>query len=352
MAHLTSRSIYSVSGNSYDDDETQFPLIDSVILDSGATVHIFNDRTRFMDNFREADASDVCIAGSHVIPIEGWGSVMIQVTRKMYDEDLQLTEVKKPIRLDNVAYIPSFHVNVAALWMFMKKDIHWDTATQELKYKGRNWANMPERENQWVLEYNPPKPRQLCPTEFSAFLAHHHSKPLPDKSASAKAWHRMMGHLYRTALEKLPEMTTGCKLTDKEYDPVCEGCELKDGSQNISHYPRLRATTPFETVHLDLIQMRLGIDDETQVLHGLCDLVQENMVYTLPGKSQDVLVRTIQDMVTCIWTRWSCPVRILYLDGERSLGNKFDNWTKGQGIIVYHTPPYTKEPNGNIKRSG
>jgi hypothetical protein len=45
-------------------------------------------------------------------------------------------------------------------------------------------------------------------------------------------------------------------------------------------------------------------------------------------------------------------VQILYLDGERSLGNKFDNWTKDKGITVYRTPAYTKEPNGNAKRSG
>jgi hypothetical protein len=76
------------------------------------------------------------------------------------------------------------------------------------------------------------------------------------------------------------------------------------------------------------------------------------MVYTLPGKQQDILVRTIQDMVALARTRWNCTVRILFLDGERSLGNKFDNWTKEKGIIVHRTPAYTKEPNGNAERSG
>jgi hypothetical protein len=63
----------------------------------------------------------------------------------------------------------------------------------------------------------------------------------------------MIGHLHRTALEKLLEMTTSCKLTDKEYDPVYEGCELKNTTQIISRRPRLRATTPYETIHLGLI---------------------------------------------------------------------------------------------------
>src|SRR5439155_17965195 len=101
-----------------------------------------------------------------------------------------------------------------------------------------------------------------------------------------------------------------------------------------------------------LIQMRLGVNNETQVLHGLCDLVQENMVYTLPGKQQDILVRTIQDMVALAYTCWNCTVRILFLDSERSLGNKFDNWTKEKGITVYCMLAYTKEPNSNAERSG
>jgi hypothetical protein len=120
-------------------------------------------------------------------------------------------------------------------------------------------------------------------------------------------------------------MTTSCELTDKEYNLVCEGCKLKNATQIISRRPRLRATALYETIHLDLIQMRPGINDETQVLHGLCDLVQENMVYTLPRKHQDILVRTIQDLVALVHTRWNCTMRILYLDSERSLRNKFDN---------------------------
>ena len=144
-----------------------------------------------------------------------------------------------------------------------------------------------------MLEYNLLKQRQLCTNMPSAFLARSHSKPLLDKSAPAKMWHKMIGHLNCTALEKLPEMATSCELTDKVYDPVCEGCALKDAAQIVSRRLRLRATALYETIHLDLIQIRTGVDDKTQVLHGLCDLVQENMVYTLLGKHQDILVRTI-----------------------------------------------------------
>ncbi len=249
MGHVMTRAAYTASGGFIDDDDEGglFPLIDSVILDSGATVHIFNDRSRFI-SFREPASNDVCTAGTQTVPIRGWGSVMIQVTRRIDGPDSRAREVKVPIRLDEVAYIPNFNVNAAALRRFIRKGIHWDTEGQQLKFRGKNWANAPDIEQQWVLEYNPPKPRQLpeptSPTDESAFTAsafpaRSSHMPLPDKKAPAKVWHRIMGHLNRSALERLPEMTTGCQLTDREYDPVCEGYELKRATQIISRRPRI-----------------------------------------------------------------------------------------------------------------
>jgi len=121
---MGSRSVYLVTSNPYD-DEGQFPLIDSVILDSGATVHVFNDRSRFEDNFRKADPLDVCVPGSHVVPIKGWGSVMIRITRTTFDRVIQVEQdEEKLVRLDNVAFIPNFHFSVMSLRMFMKKHVH------------------------------------------------------------------------------------------------------------------------------------------------------------------------------------------------------------------------------------
>jgi len=85
-------------------------------------------------------------------------------------------------------------------------------------------------------------------------------------------------------------MTTSCKLIDKEYNLVCEGYELKNAVQIISKRLRLCATTLYKTIYLDLIQIKLRVNDKTQILYGLCDLIQQNIVYTLLGKHQDTLV--------------------------------------------------------------
>ena len=70
IAHIVSKLVYLVIGNLYK-DKGQFLLIDSVILDSRTTVYVFNDRSRFENNFCIANLLDVYVARSHVVLIEG-----------------------------------------------------------------------------------------------------------------------------------------------------------------------------------------------------------------------------------------------------------------------------------------
>src|ERR1700722_20653173 len=57
----------------------RYPLKNSAILDSGTTIHIFNEISRFT-NFRTADPRDFVWAGTERVPIQGYGNVDIEVT--------------------------------------------------------------------------------------------------------------------------------------------------------------------------------------------------------------------------------------------------------------------------------
>ena len=62
---------------------TSFPnhLKYSAILDSGATIHVFNDLSRFM-HFRKAPRGDCLQAGNSIVPILGYGDVEKQTVRE------------------------------------------------------------------------------------------------------------------------------------------------------------------------------------------------------------------------------------------------------------------------------
>lgn len=51
-------------------------------------------------------------------------------------------------------------------------------------------------------------------------------------------------------------------------------------------------------------------------------------------------------------TRYGQSIRFMRLDGERALGNDFQEFTREEGITVERTAPYTPAQNGNAERAG
>jgi hypothetical protein len=95
-------------------DGVVYPLRDSFILDSGATIHVCNSRECVL-NLRECQPNEFIYAGSDKILMAGVGAV---------DNNVQCGHVSLTIRLENVAYIPSFHTNVVSLRRFTAKGVH------------------------------------------------------------------------------------------------------------------------------------------------------------------------------------------------------------------------------------
>jgi hypothetical protein len=91
-------------------------LNDSFILDSEATYHIYNDKSRFTD-FRLPTDDDVLYTSKSVIPIEGFRTVLVTVTT--LEEPKQYT-----MYLHNVVLISSFYISVASLRLFIAKGVH------------------------------------------------------------------------------------------------------------------------------------------------------------------------------------------------------------------------------------
>jgi hypothetical protein len=91
-------------------------LNNSFILDSRATCYVYNNKLRFID-FRLPTDDDVLYTNKSVIPIEGFGTVLVIVTT--LEEPKQYT-----IYLHNVVLILSFYISVASLQLFMAKGVH------------------------------------------------------------------------------------------------------------------------------------------------------------------------------------------------------------------------------------
>ncbi|KAF5197653.1 Transposon ty1-dr1 gag-pol polyprotein, partial [Thalictrum thalictroides] len=350
-AFNTTESTFQVSGSL---TKPVYDLEQSWILDSGATVHVCNNRSRYNKFNATANSEDVLWAGDTQIRIQGYGEVIIYLKSDKYPAG-------RPLTLKNVAFVPTLHTNVTSLRLLNIAGVHWDTELSILKLNGRHFADTPMIFNQWVLEYKPILPSSEHVYNASLQNFKNDQKQMHGNSSRASKtqtgtyddWHVRMGHLYKEALLKLPLVTKGCKMTTtKPTKQVCEVCRLSNAKRIISRQPRVRATRPFWRVSWDLIQMRPNLEGEVYVLHFICDYTRMHFVYILPNKMQDSLINTFISFVEYVKRHWGFDIVTWKGDGEKSLGSKWVVWINSHGYEVETSSPETQEQNGDAERSG
>jgi hypothetical protein len=91
-----------------------YPIRDSFIRDSGATINVCNSRSHFQ-NIGECDTNDVGYAGSKKMPMVGVGSVDITIST------CQNSHI---FRLENAVFFSSFHTNNFSLSKFTALGVH------------------------------------------------------------------------------------------------------------------------------------------------------------------------------------------------------------------------------------
>jgi hypothetical protein len=91
-----------------------YPLKHLALLDSGSSIHVFNEIERFM-NFRRATVGDFLWADTYRVPVLGYGEVDIEIYG--LGRKLQI------FRLYNIAYCKDFVANLISFQQLRKQGI-------------------------------------------------------------------------------------------------------------------------------------------------------------------------------------------------------------------------------------
>ena len=84
------------------------------------------------------------------------------------------------------------------------------------------------------------------------------------------------------------------------YDIACKIYYITKAKKIISKRPRTRALALYKQIHFDLILMLIGLRDNQQIAHFLCDQTQINHVYIIPNKKEETLITCFKDLVQFI----------------------------------------------------
>lgn len=313
--------------------ESTYELQNCFILDSGASVHICNDRSRFLEYHEEVDRT--LRAGDTIMRIEGRGNVRITPSGKK----------RISILLKDVAFVPGFHTNLLSARRMKRAGYKWDFANDRILKGQEEICSLRTIHDLWVVEYRPPSKQE------AAWAVKKSEKPLI-LSGDRDLWHQRMGHLSHEAVGHLPEASTGVTLLDTDRTSVqpCETCILSNSIQQISRRPATRETEPFKRVHFDLIQMNEAFNGDRWCTHLYDEATHSHAVYTSARKNG--VVEALQDFTNLVKNQYGKPVKIYRSDNERTLGGEFQHLISIEGIL-HETPPRGHPmQNGPAERSG
>ena len=160
----------------------QYPLKNSAILDTGSTIDIFNEISRFL-NFRAASHGDFLWAGEQKVPIQGYGDVNIAVKGP---------RGRQILRLYDMAYYENFACNLVSFRKLKRRGFWWDTRSDQsqtcLKRADNSiFAYLKDQYDQFVLKDIPEDlSRGSFFTRRNKFNTYTRRKP---RKALAHVWH-------------------------------------------------------------------------------------------------------------------------------------------------------------------
>jgi Reverse transcriptase (RNA-dependent DNA polymerase) len=312
---------------------TPYALKDSFILDSGSPSHICNSKDRFESNsFKQLNVPEPVLTGDDMSYITGYGDVVIRICTPTGEALFLLKEV---------AYISGFHTNVVAHKRLRKAGYSWDDINNNILRDGQIAFYLKERDEQYVIEYNPPK------AAFSASTT-----PRPPRDADANRWHLRYGHIGQDALERLMSETYGVRIKG-QLTISCEACAQATAKRKISRRAANKiASRPLWRIHFDLFQLTRSSVGFERALVIRDEYSGRIWTYSLPDKTQEEVTSTLEDFANMAKRQWSLEICVIRRDNEKALGKKYAAWIKKEGIKEEPSPVYTPEPNGRAERSG
>ncbi len=319
---------------------TLHPLKLSTILDSGTTIHVFNDLSRF-HNFKKAPRHHYLVVGDGEVPILGYGDVHLTVTR--------LDGSKGILRLKSVAFCTDFATNLVSFRLLKEKGYYWDNKGTN-NYLARQddsiMCKMQEIHGQQVIEHIPLQ--SFNAMSIASRLPRRQNRknrvtsrdPRPDSKGDARLWHLRMGHPGPRSLHHVGANTVGVKLKGPKTTECQHYAQAKIKRQVSRRPPERVIEKPFTELHIDWTDLKEAYAGFVRIMfiHDAYSGRIFPYFMTTHGEEDETL-KILRDLIHRIYNKYRLLVNVIRADNE--LGRKRTlNWLRDRGINFEPSAPH------------
>ncbi|KAF7543720.1 hypothetical protein G7046_g9943 [Stylonectria norvegica] len=324
-------------------DKPDVRKLNCSILDSGTTLHIFNEITRFR-NFECTKEDEFVFAGSSEIPIIGYGDV-----------DLRVRNPQNGLRwlhLKGVAYCPQMGTNLVSLRQLRRAGYWWDQRNNNDIIRHNSGATLcvlSQHYDQYVIEYIRKTAKRAAfiarRLDYNSWTAR---KP---SQADAMRWHRRLGHPGPRALEHLLNNTEGARIKGPTT-VQCDICGIGKAKRREHREPRKRDSKPGERISIDFHDYEVGIGK-----FNSCAIITERETnftwdYYFTNRDKESLLAMLKHIVEILYRRHGVKLQTIETDNELQSSNLVRGWLQRKAIHVDESAPRTQAQNGSGERAG
>lgn len=255
-----------------------YSLKNNWVVDSGANVHICNQRERFID--LRKDSAEITLGDGHSIS-QGCGTARI-IVRNPDSGKIQWAT------LTDVWYALDFATNIISVSEIKKKGFFFTSELPGIVSAIGPIARCQEKYGLYLLENGDTEPPLLSHPVALASLKTS-EKPVVS-SASPEIWHRRLGHTYARRIETLAKMVDGVYFRGGTFEAIpeiCETCQLNDAKRQISRRPanRSRVFGRFGRIHFDMVQLDEAYNGDNWVTHLYIEGIRFHLLQTHERKN-------------------------------------------------------------------
>ena len=294
------------------------------IIDSGTTSHMTNNKSGLKDLVQINSKVGVAKANEQMTAV-GRGSVQFE-----------------ECTLNNVLYVPELGTNLISVKAITENggNVLFEKQTVKIKKIGKTVLTGTKTET-GLYEIKLKRKNEIM------------SLTATNRNPAVLDWHKRLGHLGMSNMEKLLDITTGVKLTKKEINTMetCEFCLKAKQTRIPFKSERTKAVRLLEIIHTDLCGPiePLTWDGKRYILTLIDDYSHYTEVCLLKYKSE--ATDALKNYVMRVEVKMNMKVSKIRCDNGGEYANeRLRDWTNKKGIVLDFTVPYTPQLNGTAER--
>ena len=299
---------------------------EDILVDCGATAHILNDESMFLDFDETFDSK------THVIEMAD-GRRARGLAQKKGTASVNLKDNEGRIhacKLFNTLYVPSFKQNLFSVQAALANgaEINFKENDTSLRSGNTKFDFLKKGKLYFLKTYVATSTAKVC--------------------RSLQEWHTIMGHCNKEDILKLESVTKGMNISDKK-DFNCDVCVKSKMTQTINRAPDARAKAPLDLIHLDLTGPIEPVSNDFKYVLGCTDDFSGIVIpYMLKNKSDTpkAFEKFIAD------TRPYGDIKCVRSDGGGEFSSEiFEALLIKNKIKHEKSAPYSPHQNGTAERT-